>query len=229
MGEVNPTILIILSALAGGSLTSCIARAKGRSFKGWGIYGVLLPFLALPHIIIAKSKPTNSRLQTVGKLIIATHSRVQAVGDFIVFWSHKILRVITARARGLNPLILFASYCAVFYLLARYMDMVTYTEELFPNTDGTLVVAIFLFVMGVITMTIARDKGRGHIGWFAYGTLLPPIPLLFALMIEPKPFASVRYIDGVEKCGNCAEIVQSNAEFCQNCGTGVIRPSTRRP
>ncbi len=203
MGKVDLSVLIILSALLVGSLTSCIARAKGRSFKGWGVYGLLLPFLALPHITIAKSRPTNSRLQTVGKIILPKNSRLQTAGKTIAF-------------------------CVVFYLLARYLDRVIDTEELFPNTDGTLIAAIFLFMMGFVTAAAARNKGRGHIGWFAYGALAPPVPLFFIMVLHPQPPIPIQVIAGVEKCGMCAAIVQENVEFCRNCGVGISRPDTTR-
>lgn len=77
-------------------------------------------------------------------------------------------------------------YGAALYLLASGMDELVNTEGLFPNTDGTLVAAIYLFVMGILTMAAARNKGREHIGWFACGTLFAPLPLLFILIIPVK-------------------------------------------
>lgn len=180
MEEMNPATLVILSSLLGGFLTSCVARAKGRNFKGWGIYGVLLPFLALPHIIIAKSQPTKSRLQTVGKFILSIPSRLRIVDKSILLIAQFILRW---RYWLLSPLM-----CVYFYGLITVMDEVTDTEELFPNTDGMLIAAIFFIVMGWVIAAIAFNKGRNNIGvWFLYGALCPFPALPHVMIVGSRP------------------------------------------
>ena len=45
---------ILLLALILGLIPAAIARAKGRSFFGFWVYGTLLFIVALPHAILAK-------------------------------------------------------------------------------------------------------------------------------------------------------------------------------
>ena len=111
---------------------------------------------------------------------------------------------------------LFVSFCLNFYLLIREADRVTNTEELLPNIDGMLVAAIFFVVMGLFTAVAASNKGREHIGWFAWGTLLCFVALPVAVMMEPKNPGS-----GMKACPKCAKSIEEKANYCQYCGTNV--------
>jgi hypothetical protein len=86
-----------------------------------------------------------------------------------------------------GKLVLFILGGVYFYELITLIDKVTDTEKLFPNTDGILVAAIFLGVMGFITMVVAFSKGRIHRAWTICGTLFPPIPLLLLMILRSKP------------------------------------------
>jgi cytochrome bd-type quinol oxidase subunit 2 len=125
---------------------------------------------------------------------------------------------------ALGRFILLTLLGVVFYGLITTIDRLADTEELFPNTDGKLVAAIFLIVMGVITTSVARSKGRESPGWFVCGTLFGPIPLLLASMLPSKSPDSLR---GLKKCQNCGEFLEAHETRCF-CGTAVDRTSARR-
>jgi hypothetical protein len=85
-----------------------------------------------------------------------------------------------------GPQIFLALIIVGFYELVTYLDKLANTSALFPNTNGKLVVAIYLLVMGMLTAGIARSKSREHIGWFVCGTFLQPLPLLLILLMPTK-------------------------------------------
>lgn len=152
--------IIILCFVVGGFLTGYTAYIKARKHPlDWSFYGAFLPFIALPHIMGAESLPVYSEHQiAVRKLIL----RIRWVFYFLA--------------------------CVYFYGFVTVMDRVTDTEELFPNTDGRLVAAVFFILTGWITAAIAFDKGRNNIGgWFLYGTLLflPAIP--HSVLVDSRP------------------------------------------
>ena len=120
----------------------------------------------------------------------------------------------TARLAGRYGL--FILFCASFYLLIRETDKATNTEELFPTIDGMLIAAIFFIVMGLFTAVAARNKGRDHIGWFAWGTLFCFVVLPLAVMIEPKNPKS-----GMKSYPKCVKLIEDRANYCQYCGTNV--------
>jgi hypothetical protein len=63
LGPLGPTWVakvLILIGLA-GILAAVIARAKGREFLPWLLYGLSLPIVALPHAIIAKRPSEDAR------------------------------------------------------------------------------------------------------------------------------------------------------------------------
>ena len=56
-GEVI-VFLLMLALLAGpGKLTARIASRKGGSYVGWSYYGLMLPYIALPHALLKRAKP----------------------------------------------------------------------------------------------------------------------------------------------------------------------------
>jgi hypothetical protein len=117
---------------------------------------------------------------------------------------------------------LFLLFCTSFYLLIKEADKATNTEQLLPNMDGMLVAAIFFILTGLITMGIAREKGRVHISWFAFGTLLCFVALPLAIMIEPKNPGP-----GMMACPKCAIPIDEKARYCQHCGVEVRFTSKR--
>jgi len=53
--------LIVLALMTGlGILTARIASRKGSSYVGWLYYGLLLPYIALPHEFLKKAKQSAS-------------------------------------------------------------------------------------------------------------------------------------------------------------------------
>lgn len=160
MERINLSVTIVFCALLGGFLTGYIAYVKAREHVGdWAIYGALLPFMALPHIIGAESLPTNSVRQiAIRKLILRLR------------W------------------FFYPLACVAFYELVTVTDKVTDTEELFPNTDGTLVAVGFFTLMGLVTASTAFNKGRNNIGgWFVYGTLLSLLAFPRIILVESRP------------------------------------------
>ena len=48
--------LIVFGLMAGlGKWTARVASRKGRNYIGWSYYGLLLPYIALPHAFLLKS------------------------------------------------------------------------------------------------------------------------------------------------------------------------------
>ena len=76
-----------------------------------------------------------------------------------------------------------------------------------PVLEFVLLFQACLF--GLITMTIAKNKGRDSISWFFIGLLLGPFGLIWALVVR----------DGaLKKCPYCSELIKSDALICKHCG-----------
>jgi len=72
---------------------------------------------------------------------------------------------------------------------------------------------IVAIIFGVVSGTVACDKGRSAIGWFLAGLMIGPFALaVIALPTKPK---SGRYAE----CPACFEIVKDEASVCRFCGT----------
>jgi hypothetical protein len=105
------------------------------------------------------------------------------------------------------------------------IDKYVNTEVLFPNTNSKLIIGIYSAVMGFITAGVADSKGRENIrGWFVFGALIPPLPLVLAMMLSSKPRKS---LVGAKNCPNCGEILEADETRCL-CGTRINRTSVRR-
>ncbi|MGH9145802.1 MAG: hypothetical protein ACRD1Q_03770 [Vicinamibacterales bacterium] len=53
--------VVVFGLMTGlGILTARIAFRKGGSYVGWSYYGLLLPYIALPHALLKKAKPSAS-------------------------------------------------------------------------------------------------------------------------------------------------------------------------
>lgn len=96
------------------------------------------------------------------------------------------------------------------------------------SLPSTLVLLLIFFVgiptlFGVLTMNIARKKGRSPGGWFALGFFFTVIGLLIAALINPVgPAATEAAIRaGARKCPYCAEAIQPSAIKCKHCGSEV--------
>lgn len=80
-------------------------------------------------------------------------------------------------------------------------------------------ILIIAAIIGVIPAVIARNKGRGFVGWWIYGALLFIVALPHALLIKPDQAAiEKRQLDeGMKKCPFCAEMVKVDAKVCRYC------------
>src|SRR2546425_12145637 len=51
--------LVVLGLMVGlATLTARIAVRKGRNYVRWSYYGLLLPYIALPHALLMKTAPS---------------------------------------------------------------------------------------------------------------------------------------------------------------------------
>ena len=66
-------------------------------------------------------------------------------------------------------------------------------------------------LFGLITMTVAKNKGREPISWFFIGFLLGPFGLIWALVAskDAQGVEQIQVRDGeLKKCPFCAELIK---------------------
>ena len=71
---------------------------------------------------------------------------------------------------------------------------------------------LFWLMLGVMSATIAKSRGRSSLGWFLMGILLGPIGILVTLLPPKEKFGVTK------KCPDCAEIIKMEANVCKHCG-----------
>jgi hypothetical protein len=84
-------------------------------------------------------------------------------------------------------------------------------------------ILILAVLIGLIPATIAKNKGRGFLGWWIYGAALFIIALPHALLIksDQKALDKEKLSEGMKKCPHCAEIIRAEAKVCRFCSREV--------
>jgi len=74
--------------------------------------------------------------------------------------------------------------------------------------------------VGLIPAFIAHSKGYSFMLWWLYGAGLFIIALVHILLTAPtRQAVELRnYRDGLQKCPQCAEFVNPDAQICRYCG-----------
>jgi hypothetical protein len=63
VGEVVAFVVIFVIIAGAGLLTARIAARKGGSYVGWSYYGLLLPYIALPHALLKRPRGDSAPVQ----------------------------------------------------------------------------------------------------------------------------------------------------------------------
>ena len=74
-------------------------------------------------------------------------------------------------------------------------------------------------VIGLLPAAIAHHKGRSFAAWWLYGALLWIVAVPHAIVMKPNAQAleGRRLSQGMKRCPECAELVQSAARKCRFC------------
>lgn len=108
------------------------------------------------------------------------------------------------------------------------------------NLLGAIVLLLFMYwpvvvvwvFLGILSGSIARNKGRSFGGWWLYGFCIPVIAIIHALLLTPdRKRIEVQQVStgALRKCPDCAELVKREAVVCRYCRAVLDSPPNSAP
>jgi hypothetical protein len=88
---------------------------------------------------------------------------------------------------------------------------------------GVMEFIVAVCLLGLITGSIAKNKGHSFGKWWFYGAALFIVALPMAIMLKPVPGTHAAATDSanLRKCPKCAELIQNEASICRFCKSEV--------